>query len=300
MTGTVLIVDDNRDFADSVQSQLEGLGYTVTLAHDETALAAALAGPAPHVMLLDVRLDGPGWKGPDGVDWVPRVLAAWPTTRVIVVSGYLRDDVARRAFDAGAVDVLDKSTAALKEMLRHKVRRATDDAERDFSARPEVRERALREAWKSAQTETHPQRKGEALERTVKGLFGSVAGLTASQSVKNPSQEIDVYVANGSTQPFLLQQGPVWVVECKNWASSATVSTLQPLLHKMSTRHGRCRLGFLISMNGFTSAVHDELLRASSTEQLVVLLNAQDLTEWIDDADRGAWLEQKIVHATSR
>jgi DNA-binding NarL/FixJ family response regulator len=296
----VLIVDDDALFAESLADALASEGYEVASVPNEAELELALAERPAHVVLLDVRLDGPGWSGSDGVDRMPALLGRWPLSRVVVVSGAVTETVVRRAFQAGATDILEKNqTGVLFEMLRHKVRAAAEQAERDFVAYPPTRERELKEAWLAARTETHRQRKGEALERAVTLLFGSIPGLTGFQRTFNGTEEFDVYVQN-DTVGFLQQQGPVWIVECKNWTASAGVAEVHPLVQKMRHRYGRCRLGFLIAMNGFAATVTRELERESTTDLLVVTLDQRDVSEWIAAADRVVWLRQRILAASSR
>lgn len=295
----VLIVDDEPRFAESVREELERDGYEVAVASDATSLRAALAGEPAHAVLLDVRLSGPGGSDSDGVDLVPEIIVNWPSARVVVVSGYLSPSVVRKAYDAGAVDLLRKDEL-LADMLHHKVRRAVKDAERDLAADPEQRERTLRGAWTECRRETDRHRKGIALERVVALVLTSIRGLDSLQRVTNGTEEFDLVVANRSPDPFLQQQGPVWLVECKNWSTKSGVAEVRPLLEKMRNRRGRCRLGLAISMNGFAATVREDLLRTSRDDQLVLLVNGEDLDEWIAAADRTEWLVRRITAATTR
>lgn len=295
----VVIVDDDREFADSVRDELVLEGYQVDVFHDAEALERALADEAPHVLLLDVRLGGPGARDLDGLTLVPGVLQSWPSTRVIVVTGYATPDVVRRTYDSGAVDLLQKNDVLL-EMLRFKVRRAADDADRSFAADPERRERALRQAWAECRTEKDRHRKGVALERTVAMLLASIPGLEGHQRVTNGMEEFDLVVVNQSRDPYLHQQGPVWLVECKNWATRTGVPEVRPLLEKMRNRRGRCRLGLAVSLNGFADTVPTDLLRNSHTENLIVLLTGDDLERWITQEDRARFLIERITDATSQ
>ncbi|MCB9684237.1 MAG: response regulator [Alphaproteobacteria bacterium] len=295
----VVIVDDDRFFAESVHDELARDGYAVDVLHDAGGLEAALAGDAPHVLLLDVRLGGPGSRDLDGLTLVPSVLQSWPYTRVIVVTGYATPEVVRRTYASGAVDLLQKGEL-LVEMLRFKVRRAADEADRAIAADPEGRERELRQAWSECRTETDRNRKGQALERTVGMLLAAIPGLGSHQRITNGTEEFDLVVTNQSRNVFLQQQGPVWLVECKNWATPTGVPEVRPLLEKMRNRRGRCRLGIAVSMNGFAATVAEDLLRTSTTDHLVVLVTGDDLDDWIGSEDREGFLVDRIMIATSR
>lgn len=231
---------------------------------------------------------------------MPLLLSTWPTARVIVVSGALTAPVVRRAFDAGAVDVLVKRDhEVLTEMLHHMIRRASEQAERDRLVLPEARERELRDAWDRARTASDPHIKGRALEDTVRHLLASVPGLTGFQRVQSDSEEFDLVVENNSAVPFLRDQGPVWLVECKNWSTKAGVASVRPLVAKMGHRYGRCKLGLLVSMNGFAGTVAHERADAA-TSALVVLVDGDDVDRAIATDDREAWLRAKILEATTR
>jgi CheY-like chemotaxis protein len=57
----ILVVDDNRDAAESLQMLLELYGHEVRVAHDGEEALAAFAKDRPEVILLDIglpRLDG--------------------------------------------------------------------------------------------------------------------------------------------------------------------------------------------------------------------------------------------------
>ena len=94
----VMIVDDNRDAAETLGALVELLGHDASVAHDgEQALRLATARP-PDVMLLDIGL--PGMSGYD----VARKLREAPEThnvRVIACTGYARSDDARSVEQAG-------------------------------------------------------------------------------------------------------------------------------------------------------------------------------------------------------
>lgn len=60
----VLVVDDDEDIRDSIQSLLELRGYTVgTAADGASALARMRSGPPPALVLLDFMM--PGMNGED-------------------------------------------------------------------------------------------------------------------------------------------------------------------------------------------------------------------------------------------
>lgn len=104
---SVLIIDDDIDFAESLADVLEPRGYTVVcVATPDEALAAQreLAEPAP-VALVDVRLGGVG----SGIDLIPRLQAEQPELICVLMTAHLDSQTAIAALRRGAYDYFDKS-----------------------------------------------------------------------------------------------------------------------------------------------------------------------------------------------
>ena len=95
---SVLVVDDDRDNADSLALLLRLSGYEAAIAYDgETALEAVRARP-PQAVLLDLAM--PGLSGHE----LARGLRAQPgmgTALLVCVSGYGREEDRRLSREAG-------------------------------------------------------------------------------------------------------------------------------------------------------------------------------------------------------
>jgi CheY-like chemotaxis protein len=94
----ILVVDDNRDAAETLAQLLEMLGHETEVAFDgPSAVGRALASPPPDVVLCDIGL--PGMSGYD----VARELRAarGRALRLIAVSGYAQPEDLARAAEAG-------------------------------------------------------------------------------------------------------------------------------------------------------------------------------------------------------
>lgn len=94
----VLVVDDNRDGAESLALLLELYGYRVLTADDGYAALAAASSFRPEVVLLDIGLPGLDGYG------VIRHLRLDPETQsayVIAISGYDSDEDRERSRQAG-------------------------------------------------------------------------------------------------------------------------------------------------------------------------------------------------------
>jgi CheY-like chemotaxis protein len=94
----ILVVDDNRDSADSLRLLLEFSGHEVAVAYSGHDGLQAAERYQPDVVLCDI-----GLPGLDGY-WVARQLRDNPTTakaRLIAVTAYGQDEDRRRSHEAG-------------------------------------------------------------------------------------------------------------------------------------------------------------------------------------------------------
>lgn len=94
----ILVVDDNRDAADSLGELLELLGAEVHVAHDGPAALAALETHRPAVILLDI-----GMPGMDGYE-VARRIRQQPQSHdvtLIALTGWGQEKDRARSRDAG-------------------------------------------------------------------------------------------------------------------------------------------------------------------------------------------------------
>lgn len=94
----VLVVDDNRDAADSLALLMAAAGYAPRVAYGGRTALRVAAEYQPDVVFLDL-----GMPGMDGYE-LARRLRQEPSTRdalLVAVSGYGREEDRRRAREAG-------------------------------------------------------------------------------------------------------------------------------------------------------------------------------------------------------
>jgi PAS domain S-box-containing protein len=128
-TERILVVEDDREVRASVVQQLQSLGYVVLQAPDGTAAIASFeAAPRPYDLLLtDIVMPG-ALSGNALADEVAR---RWPTTRIVFISGYAENAIARDGrLGAGAL-LLNKPFRKddLAEIVRQALDRAGEAAE---------------------------------------------------------------------------------------------------------------------------------------------------------------------------
>jgi len=94
----ILVVDDNRDSAESLGMLLSLLGAEVRLAHDGPEALAAFACYLPQFVLLDI-----GMPGMDGYEVARRLRESpqEPRAALVALTGWGQDEDRRRAREAG-------------------------------------------------------------------------------------------------------------------------------------------------------------------------------------------------------
>jgi CheY-like chemotaxis protein len=112
--------------------------------------------------------------------------------------------------------------------------------------------------------------KGEILEELMLRLFNSIPGFEAKTRVHTETEEIDLFILNGSNDAPWRDMGPALLGECKNWSSKCGVPEYTHFESKVRSRYGQCKCGFFVSWNGFAQTFTDQRLRASREGLLIV------------------------------
>ncbi len=113
---SILVVDDNRDAAEMLQTLLELDGHHVTAVHDGLAAIERAVALRPDVAVVDL-----GMPGMDGLEVARRLRADPSLARMVLVAltGYGREEDVRRSRDAGFDHHVTKSADfdALRRVL---------------------------------------------------------------------------------------------------------------------------------------------------------------------------------------
>src|ERR1700687_3519269 len=105
MATDILIVDDEADIRELVGVILEDEGYSVRTAKHADEAIAAIQARRPHLVLLDIWLEG---SRLDGLALLDVIKSEYPDMPVVMISGHGTIETAVAAIKRGAYDFIEK------------------------------------------------------------------------------------------------------------------------------------------------------------------------------------------------
>ncbi len=111
MANDILIVDDEADIRDLVAGILDDEGFTTRTARDSDSALAEIANRRPHLVFLDIWLQG---SKLDGLQLLEQVKRDHTDLPVVMISGHGNIETAVAAIKRGAYD-LDVAPEARSE-----------------------------------------------------------------------------------------------------------------------------------------------------------------------------------------
>lgn len=114
MTSDILIVDDEADIRDLVAGILEDEGYKARVARNSDQALASIEERRPHLVFLDIWLQG---SKLDGMQILDEIKAAHPDVPVVMISGHGNIETAVAAIKKGAYDFIEKPFKADRLVL---------------------------------------------------------------------------------------------------------------------------------------------------------------------------------------
>lgn len=184
-----------------------------------------------------------------------------------------KDEDYPMAYYAKLPDLARASVAAIDEILQ--LENAFVNA---------VRTKNLQQLLEATNKAKASGEKGRTLEELVAGLFETIPGFTIDERrVKTETEEIDLYIVNGSNDPKLQREEAIVLAECKNWSAKCGKNEFVEFKSKMENRRTRCSLGFLISWNGFADTITKEMLRGSHERLLIVPIDGKQIHDAVKD-----------------
>ncbi len=99
----VLVLDDEPIVGKRLQPALAKVGCDVEVFDAPRPALERIEGKRFDVVVTDIRMEEI-----DGIEVLEKVLARWPDTKVIMITGYATVEVAREAMAKGAFDFIAK------------------------------------------------------------------------------------------------------------------------------------------------------------------------------------------------
>src|SRR5664280_341773 len=114
MASDILIVDDEADIRDLVAGILDDEGFTTRTARDSDSALAEIANRRPHLVFLDIWLQG---SKLDGLQLLEQIKREQPDLPVVMISGHGNIETAVAAIKRGAYDFIEKPFKADRLLL---------------------------------------------------------------------------------------------------------------------------------------------------------------------------------------
>jgi DNA-binding response OmpR family regulator len=181
----VLIIDDDRDLAESLAELIEMRGHTVSLAFSGEAGLARFRQQHFDVAFVDVKM-----PGLNGVETFLGLRKIDPSAAVIMMTGFSAEQALRDGAQAGTLRVIDRSAAALEMMPiidEVKPRRVLVGAGQDRSLAAEARTALVSRGY-----EVEVAYRGE--EILARAMTGAVDAVILDQHLSTLSG-FDLYLA---------------------------------------------------------------------------------------------------------
>ncbi len=114
MSADILIVDDEADIRELVAGILEDEGYRTRIANNSDEALAEIEARRPHLVFLDIWLQG---SRLDGLQVLELVKSQHPDLPVVMISGHGNIETAVSAIKSGAYDFIEKPFKADRLVL---------------------------------------------------------------------------------------------------------------------------------------------------------------------------------------
>jgi two-component system, NtrC family, nitrogen regulation response regulator NtrX len=105
MASDILIVDDEPDIRELVAGILDDEGFTTRTARDSDSALTEIANRLPHLVFLDIWLQG---SKLDGLELLEEIKRDHPDLPTVMISGHGNIETAVAAIKRGAYDFLEK------------------------------------------------------------------------------------------------------------------------------------------------------------------------------------------------
>jgi CheY-like chemotaxis protein len=279
----ILVIDDEKEFAQGLAEILIERGYIATAAWQESRISALIRRTDFDAVFLDIMM--PKYRGITtfgGLGVMMDIATYCPEKRVILFSNQATAEQVVECLKRGALDFVRKpvSPGDLDNLVdRLMLRMRAPGLVHDQVG---LRETLIRSLWDNIKTGS-AQDRGARLEQLVYHIFKSIPGFDdAKLGVTYGPDQIDIEVANERMEPFWIRRGDVFFVECKNVDENTSIERkeLDAFASKLSRSGGRCKLGFFVSWSGVSKGFRSVASELVGVE--VISLDRDDLATLVE------------------
>lgn len=111
-TFKILVVDDEETVREMLVTYLETEGYDVGTADSGVTALQVIEEFKPQVVLLDIRM-----PDMDGLQCLRSIMKQNPDIAVVMMSGFVSEQIARKTLEIGAFDYINKPIS-LEHLMR--------------------------------------------------------------------------------------------------------------------------------------------------------------------------------------
>ena len=118
MASDILIVDDEADIRDLVAGILEDEGFHTRTARDSDSALTEISNRRPHLVFLDIWLQG---SKLDGLQLLEQIKKDHADVPVVMISGHGNIETAVAAIKRGAYDFIEKPSSSRMPATRSRI-----------------------------------------------------------------------------------------------------------------------------------------------------------------------------------
>jgi Restriction endonuclease len=166
----------------------------------------------------------------------------------------------------------------------------------------DARRELAQHAWER-RTEGTAFHRGRRFEGLLSLLLSQVSDFRIRErNFRGETDELDIVIQLDriSTRCWYESGVPFILVEAKNWSVRVDQKEVSAFITKVQARRGRCRIGLLFGASGFTSDARHQELKLAMTDIVIVLIEPDELVEWIDSDEPDNCLEGFVRRAMLR
>lgn len=163
--------------------------------------------------------------------------------------------------------------------------------------RQELIDRGLQECGLAATND----KKGRTLEWLLHFMFSQINGFRVREcNYRTASEELDVVIQlttlDGS-RCWSHMNAPFLVAEAKNRQEKSGQEVVSKLNTIISVKRGTCKIGFVVSLSGFSSDARTQVLKLASVDRIFVLMDMDTLRRWASASDYDGELDDIVSEA---